>query len=84
MLSICNCAHCDVKRVLVGDGIVKGEGLDEWAAAFGLPGKTDGWTGASVYPAYLAGQHDEIREYCAGDVFATRDLYLRVAHIVED
>lgn len=76
--------HADVKRALVGDGIVKGEGLDEWAQAFGLPGKTDGWSGASVYPAYLEGRHDEIREYCAGDVFATRDLYLRVAHIVED
>lgn len=76
--------HADVKRALVGDGIVKGEGLGEWAAAFGLPGKTDGWTGASVYPAYLEGRHDEIREYCAGDVFATRDLYLRVAHIIED
>jgi len=76
--------HVDVKRALVGDGVVKGEGLDEWAQAFGLPGKTDGWTGASVYPAYLEGRHDEIREYCAGDVFATRDLYLRVAHIIED
>ena len=76
--------HTDVKRALVGDGIVKGEGLDEWAQAFGLPGKTDGWSGASVYPAYLEGRHDEIREYCAGDVFATRDLYLRVAHIIED
>ena len=76
--------HVDVKRALVGDGIVKGEGLDEWAQAFGLPGKTDGWSGASVYPAYLEGRHAEIREYCAGDVCATRGLYLRVAHIIED
>jgi predicted PolB exonuclease-like 3'-5' exonuclease len=77
-------AHCDVKRVLVGDGIVKGEGLDEWAAAFGLPGKTDGWSGASVYPAYLDGRHAEIADYCRADVAATRALYLRLAHLVED
>lgn len=76
--------HTDVKRVLVGDSIVKGEGLHEWAAAFGLPGKTDGWTGASVYPAYLQGQHSEIRGYCLDDVLATRSLYQRIAHIVED
>lgn len=77
-------AHCDVKRVLVGDGIVKGEGLDEWAAAFGLPGKTDGWTGASVYPAYLDGRHAEIADYCRADVAATKALYLRLAYLVED
>lgn len=76
--------HTDVKRVLVGDGIVKGEGLDEWAAAFGLSGKTDGWTGASVYPAYLDGRHAEIADYCRADVAATRALYLRLAHLVED
>jgi len=76
--------HTDVKRVLVGDGIVKGEGLDEWAQAFGLPGKTDGWTGASVYPAYLDGRHAEIADYCRADVAATKALYLRLAHLVED
>jgi len=76
--------HTDVKRVLVGDQITKGEGLGEWAQAFGLPGKTDGWTGASVYPAYLEGRHDDIADYCAGDVRATRALYLRLAHLVED
>ena len=76
--------HTDVKRVLVGDGITKGEGLDEWATAFGLIGKTGGWTGGSVYPAYLEEQHDDIQAYCQRDVEATRALYLRVAHLVED
>lgn len=76
--------HTDVKRVLVGDQITKGEGLDEWSAAFGLPGKTSGWTGASVYPAYLEGRHDDIAEYCRADVLATKALYLKVAHLVED
>ena len=76
--------HVDVKRALVGDGIVKGEGLDEWAQAFGLPGKTDGWTGASVYPAYLDGRHAEIADYCRADVAATKALYLRLAYLVED
>lgn len=76
--------HTDVKRVLVGDQITKGEGLDEWSQAFGLPGKTGGWTGASVYPAYLEKRHTEIAEYCHADVAATRALYLRVAHLVEE
>lgn len=76
--------HTDVKRVLVGDGITKGEGLDEWARVFGLPGKADGWTGASVYPAYLDGRHQDIQDYCLADVVATRSLYQIVAPIVED
>lgn len=75
--------HTDVKRVLVGDGITKGEGLDEWARVFGLPGKADGWTGASVYPAYLEGRHQDIQDYCLADVVATRSLYQIVAPIVE-
>lgn len=76
--------HTDVKRVLVGEGITKGEGLDEWARVFGLPGKADGWTGASVYPAYLEGRHQDIQDYCLADVVATRSLYQIVAPIVED
>ena len=76
--------HTDVKRVFVGDGITKGEGLDEWARVFGLPGKADGWTGASVYPAYLEGLHQDIQDYCLADVVATRGLYQVVAPIVED
>lgn len=76
--------HTDVKRVLVGDGLTKGEGLDEWAAAFGLPGKTAGWTGASVWPAFQAGRHEDISRYCEADVEATRALYHRIRHLVED
>ena len=76
--------HTDVKRVLVGDGITKGEGLDEWSRVFGLPGKADGWTGDSVYPAYLEGRHQDIQDYCLADVVATRSLYQIVAPIVED
>lgn len=76
--------HTDVKRVLVGDSITKGEGLDEWATAFGLPGKTGGWTGASVYPAYLEGRHGDIQDYCQQDVTATLALYCKIAHLVED
>jgi len=76
--------HTDVKRVFVGDGITKGEGLDEWARVFGLPGKAEGWTGASVYPAYLEWRHQDIQDYCLADVVATRSLYQIVAPIVED
>jgi hypothetical protein len=71
--------HTDLKRLLVGDGVTKGEGLDEWSAAFGIVGKTLGWTGASVYPAYLESRHAEIASYCTADVEATHQLYRRIA-----
>lgn len=76
-------AHCDVKRVLVGENAVKGEGLDEWSQALGAPGKADGWDGSKVFPAYLQGRHQEILEYCLLDVRATRRLYSRVLRVMD-
>ena len=73
-------SHIDCKLWLVGSGIVKGEGLDEWATAFGLPGKTDGLTGADVWPMYQAGRYDDIEAYCAKDVDATAAIFQRIAH----
>lgn len=72
--------HCDVKTFLLQEwgSKIAGEGLSEWAALCGLDGKQDGWDGSKVYPAYLAGRHDEIREYAAGDVRTTLALYRRI------
>lgn len=53
----------------------KGDGLDEWAKAFGLPGKPEGIDGSSVSWLHAEGQHDTIKEYCMGDAKTTEALY---------
>lgn len=71
--------HFDCKAVLLNwDVRVSGEGLDQWAQFFGLPGKLGGISGADVYPLYLAGRYDEIAEYCVQDVAATQAIYERI------
>jgi hypothetical protein len=69
--------HFDCKAVLMQDWNFRGagEGLAEWSAFFGLEGKSDGWDGSKVYPAFLAGRHEEIKQYCAADVAATAAVY---------
>ena len=52
--------------------------LDTIARFLGLPGKPEGITGASVWPMYQEGRHEEIRRYCAGDVETTRAIYRRI------
>lgn len=71
--------HFDVKAVLLNwDVMQAGEGLSEWAAFFGVPGKTDGLSGKDVYPLFQGGMHDEIAEYCMQDVLATAAVYGKV------
>jgi len=69
--------HFDCKAVLMQDWAFRGagEGLAEWSYFFGLEGKSDGWDGAKVYPAFLEGRHTEIQQYCAADVAATAAIY---------
>ena len=50
--------------------------LDAMAKLCGFPGKL-GMDGSAVYPAYLAGQLDDIRRYCETDVMNTYLLYCR-------
>jgi predicted PolB exonuclease-like 3'-5' exonuclease len=74
--------HFDCKAVLLNwDVRIAGEGLDQWAKFLGLPGKTEGLSGADVYPLYLAGHLDEIADYCAADVAATQAIYERIQPI---
>lgn len=74
--------HFDCKAVLLNwDVRIAGEGLNEWARFFGVPGKLDGISGADVYPLYLGGQLDEIEQYCAADVAATQAIYERIAPV---
>jgi hypothetical protein len=51
--------------------------LDDVARAVGLQGK-GGMSGADVYPAWVAGEHERIRSYCAADVALTRAVYWRL------
>jgi hypothetical protein len=68
--------HCDVKAMLTNwEAPVRGEGLNEWAQAFGVGGKTDGLSGASVWPMFARGEFDAIAAYCLDDVRATAALY---------
>jgi len=50
--------------------------LDQLAKLMGLPGKV-GMDGSAVWPAWLAGRGDEIRDYCETDVVNTWLVYLR-------
>lgn len=51
--------------------------LDKLCKAFGVSGKA-GFDGSQVYDAWLAGEHDRIREYCKDDVMRVRDLHKRM------
>lgn len=50
--------------------------LDELAKLMGLPGKL-GMDGSAVWSACLAGQIDDVRDYCETDVVNTYLVYLR-------
>lgn len=53
--------------------------LDKLCKAFGVPGKA-GFDGGQVYDAWLAGEHDRIREYCKDDVMRVRELHKRMTN----
>jgi predicted PolB exonuclease-like 3'-5' exonuclease len=68
--------HIDLMDVLSGfhgSGRAK---LQDVAVLLELPGKL-GMTGAEVWAAFVAGQLDEIRNYCETDVLNTYLVYLR-------
>jgi hypothetical protein len=74
--------HFDCKAVLLNwDVIQSGEGLNEWAKFFGVPGKTDGLSGGDVYPLFAGGMHDEVAEYCLADVLATKAIYHKMLSV---
>jgi predicted PolB exonuclease-like 3'-5' exonuclease len=71
--------HCDLMDVLCDNGASPRLGLDETAAAIGLPGKIEGH-GSEVAEMLAAGEYDRIHRYCEGDVLNTYVLYLRWAY----
>lgn len=52
--------------------------LDDLCLAFGVDSPKGELDGSKVYEYYMAGRHDEIKEYCIRDVVATREVYRRM------
>lgn len=55
-------------------------GLATIARFLGVGAKGEGMSGAEVWPAYLRGEHERIRDYCAQDVELVREVYRRITH----
>jgi predicted PolB exonuclease-like 3'-5' exonuclease len=72
--------HIDLMDVLSGFQSRARAGLAEVAALLGFPGKL-GFSGAQVWPAYLAGELEAIRRYCETDVLNTYLIYLRFQYL---
>ena len=68
--------HTDLMDVLAGYQNRAWAPLDEIAQLCGLPGKL-GMDGSQVYPAWMRGEIEAIRNYCETDVANTYLLFLR-------
>jgi 3'-5' exonuclease len=58
----------------------KSIGLDKLCKAMNIPGK-DGMDGSMVYDAWLNGEHDKIKEYCADDVRRVRAVHRKMCFL---
>ena len=54
--------------------------LDDLCLAFGIDSPKTGLDGSQIAQAYAEGRHNEIKEYCAGDVIATRQVYYKLTN----
>jgi len=68
--------HIDLMDVLAGFQMRGRASLDQMAVMLGFPGKL-GMSGDKVWPCWLEGGIDEIRNYCETDVLNTYLVYLR-------
>jgi len=70
--------HIDLLDQLQFYGATRKFNLDFYCKTFGIESpKAGGVTGHDVKPLFEAGEYEKIARYCAGDLFATRELYLR-------
>jgi hypothetical protein len=75
--------HYDCKAVLMNwDTAKAGDGLNEWAAFFGIGEKMNGMTGADVWRLYQEGNASTIAKYCQQDVALTAAIYARIRHVL--
>jgi predicted PolB exonuclease-like 3'-5' exonuclease len=68
--------HCDLMDVMTDYGACQKLAIDDAAAAIGLPGKIGGH-GSEVESMVEAGEIDQVRRYCEGDVLNLYGLYIR-------
>ena len=68
--------HIDLMDVLAGYQMRGRASLDQMAVMLGFPGKL-GMSGDKVWPCWLDGGIDAIRNYCETDVLNTHLVYLR-------
>ncbi|MBI2436275.1 MAG: ribonuclease H-like domain-containing protein [Candidatus Magasanikbacteria bacterium] len=70
--------HVDLLEQLTFYNAYRKFNLDFYCKAFGIDSpKARGVTGHDVKPLFESGEYEKIARYCAGDLWATRDLYLR-------
>ncbi|MFZ2189286.1 MAG: ribonuclease H-like domain-containing protein [Candidatus Magasanikiibacteriota bacterium] len=70
--------HIDLLEQLTFYSAVRKFNLDFYCKSFGIKSpKSEGVTGHDVAPLFKARQYEKIARYCAGDLHATRELYLR-------
>lgn len=72
--------HIDLMDVLAGFQPRGRASLDQIATMLGFPGKL-GMSGDKVWPCWLDGGIDDIRDYCETDVLNTFLVYLRFEHM---
>ena len=72
--------HIDLMDVLAGFQMRGRASLDQTAVLLGFPGKL-GMSGDKVWPSWLNGKVDEIRDYCETDVLNTYLVYLRFEYM---
>lgn len=70
--------HIDLLEQLTFYNSVRKFNLDFFCKAFGISSpKSSGITGHDVAPLFKTGEFEKIARYCAGDLQATKELYLR-------
>ncbi|MEY3466437.1 MAG: 3'-5' exonuclease [Steroidobacteraceae bacterium] len=72
--------HLDLMDVISGFQSRGRASLTDMAYLLGLPGKL-GFSGAAVWPAYVAGNLEGIRRYCETDVLNTWLVFLHFEHM---
>ncbi len=76
--------HIDLLEQLTFYGASRKFNLDIFCKSFGIKSpKAEGITGHDVKPMFEAKEYKKIAKYCAGDLFATRELYLRWLHYMK-
>ena len=70
--------HVDLLEQMTFYNAYRKFNLDFYCKAFGIESpKSGGVTGHDVKPLFEAEEYEKIARYCAGDLWATRELYLR-------